>query len=77
MSGSELTSGTANLLSLDNASEARSLNQLVMLATRQVRACSGATAALWRDGEPVIMTASHPDLPELIAAQLSSGRGRC
>jgi ANTAR domain len=75
MSGSELASGTADLLSLDNASEARSLNQLVMLATRQVRACSGATAALWRDGEPVIMTASHPDLPELIAAQLSSGRG--
>jgi len=75
MSGSELTLGTADLLSLGNASEPRSLNQLVTLATRQVRACSGATAALWRDGEPVIMTASHPDLPELMGTQLSYGRG--
>ncbi|MGH3159805.1 MAG: ANTAR domain-containing response regulator [Streptosporangiaceae bacterium] len=75
MSGSELTSGTADLLSLANASEPRSLNQLVTLATRQVRACSGATAALWRDREPVIMAASHPDLPELVEAQLGSGRG--
>jgi hypothetical protein len=75
MSGSELASGTADLLSLDNASEPRSLNQLVTLATRQVRACSGATAALWRGREPVIMTASHPDLPALIVAQLESGCG--
>jgi hypothetical protein len=75
MSGSELTSGTADLLSLANASEPRSLNQLVMLATRQVRACLGATAALWRDEEPVITAASHPDLPELVEAQLRSGRG--
>jgi hypothetical protein len=75
MSGSELASGAADLLSLANASEPRSLNQLVTLATRQVRACSGATAALWRDGEPVLMAASHPDLPELTAAQLGSGRG--
>lgn len=75
MSGSELASGAADLLSLDNASQPRSLNQLATLATRQVRACLGATAALWRDQEPVIMTASHPDLPALTGAQLVSGRG--
>jgi hypothetical protein len=75
MTGSELASGTADLLSLDNASEARSLNQLTTLATRQVRACSAAAAALWRDREPVIMAASHPDLPGLTVAQLGSGRG--
>jgi hypothetical protein len=75
MTGSELTSGTADLLSLANGSEPRSLNQLVMLATRHVPACSGATAALWRDQEPVIAVASHPDLPELIDAQLRSRRG--
>jgi hypothetical protein len=75
MPGSELTSGTADLLSLANASQPRSLNQLVTLATRQVRACSGATAALWHDRELVIMAASHPDLPELIEAQLGPGRG--
>ncbi|HEX4060346.1 MAG TPA: ANTAR domain-containing protein [Streptosporangiaceae bacterium] len=75
MSGPDLASGTADLLSLTNASEPRSLNQLVTLATRQVPACSGATAALWRDGEPVLLAASHPDLPELTEAQLGSGRG--
>ncbi len=48
MPASELAHETANLLSLANASQPRSLNQLVMLATRQVRACSGATAGIWR-----------------------------
>jgi hypothetical protein len=75
MSGSEFASGTADLLSLDNASEPRSLNQLATLATRQVRACLGATATLWRGQEPVIFADSHPDLPALSEAQLLSGRG--
>jgi hypothetical protein len=75
MPGSELAQEAADLLSVANASEPRSLNQLVVLATRQVRACSGATAGLWRDAEPVVMVASHPDLPELIEAQIRSGRG--
>jgi hypothetical protein len=30
---------------------------------------------MWRDGEPVVLVASHPDLPELIEMQLSAGRG--
>jgi hypothetical protein len=30
---------------------------------------------LWREGEPAIVAASHPALPELIEAQLASGRG--
>ncbi|HEY2443187.1 MAG TPA: GAF and ANTAR domain-containing protein [Streptosporangiaceae bacterium] len=72
---SDLANEAADLLSVATASEPRSLNQLVVLATRQVRACSGATAGLWRDGEPVVLVASHPDLPELIEAQLSSGQG--
>jgi ANTAR domain len=75
MSGSDLASGAADLLSLANASEPRSLNQLVTLATRQVRGCAGATAALWRDREPALLAASHPDLPEFTQAELSSGRG--
>jgi hypothetical protein len=75
MAGSNLAHDTADLLSLANASEPRSLNQLVVLATRQVRACCGAQAAIWRDGEPVTLVASHPDLPALMDAQLSSGRG--
>jgi ANTAR domain-containing protein len=75
MSGSELAQETASLLSLANASQPRSLNRLVTMATRQVRACSGATAGLWRDQEPVMLVASHPDLPELIDVQLAAGCG--
>lgn len=75
MSGSELASETADLLTLANASEPRSLNQLVTLATRRVRGCSGALAAVWEAGEPVMAVASHPDLPELLEAQLAAGRG--
>jgi hypothetical protein len=65
----------ADLLSVANTSQARALNQLVALATRQVTACSGATAALWHGSEPVVRAASHPDLPGLISVQLSSGHG--
>ena len=75
MPGSDLARETADLLSVANASEPRSLNQLLVLATRQVPACSAATAGIWRAGELVVLVASHPDLPELIEAQLSSGRG--
>lgn len=71
----DLAHETADLLSVANASEPRSLNQLVVLATRQVHACSGALAAIWRDGEPVLQSASHPDLPALLDAQTGSGRG--
>jgi hypothetical protein len=30
---------------------------------------------LWRDGEPAIVAATHPSLPELLEVQLSCGRG--
>jgi hypothetical protein len=75
MPGSDLAREAAGLLSVAEASQPRSLNQLLVLATRQVRACSGATAGIWRAGEPVMIVASHPDLPELIEAQLAAGRG--
>jgi len=54
-----------DLLSIANASPGRSLHRLVVLASRQVLACSGATSAVWQDGEPADMTATHPDLAEL------------
>jgi hypothetical protein len=63
------------LLSVTEASEPRSLNELVAQATRQVPACSGAGAVLWRDGEPVVFAASHPSLPELTEVQFGCGRG--
>jgi ANTAR domain len=71
----DLARETADLLSVANKSLSRSLNELVVLASRRVRACSGATAAVWTDGEPLVMAASHPDVGHLIDSQLSSGRG--
>jgi hypothetical protein len=62
-------------LNIAEASEPRSLNELVTQATRQVPACSGAAAVLWRDGEPAIVAATHPSLPELIDVQVSCDRG--
>src|SRR6266566_1740466 len=54
----------AELLSLTNGGEARSLNKLAELAAWQVPSCSGAHAAVWRDGEVVSAAATHPDLDE-------------
>lgn len=65
----------AELLSLSNTGEARSLNRLAELAAWQVPACAGAHAAVWRDGEVVAAAATHPDLAELADLQLSTGRG--
>ena len=45
MPRSDLAQEAAELLSIANTSEPRSLNQLVTLASHQVAACSGATAA--------------------------------
>jgi hypothetical protein len=67
--------GRADLLRAAEASAPRSLNQLVADAVRQVPACSGATAVFWRNSEPVFLTASHPSLPELMQAEVTSGRG--
>ena len=75
MPRSDLAHEAAELLSIANTSEPRSLNQLVTLASYQVAACSGATAVVWRGSEPAVRAASHPDLPGLDDVQLSSGRG--
>ncbi len=65
----------AQLLSLGNGGEARSLNKLAELAAWQVPDCSGAVAAVWRDGEVAALAATHPDLAELAEVQLAAGRG--
>ena len=65
--------GSGELLNIAGGSQSRSLNQLVGLVSRQVPACSGATSALWRAGEPVVRAASHPDLAELFELQLRRG----
>ena len=55
----------ADLLSIADGADVRSLHRLSELSVRQVAGCSGATAALWRDGEPVELAATHPDLSAL------------
>ena len=70
-----LASEAAELLDVAGSSGSRSLNRLADLAARQVPACSGATAVLWRDGEPIAMTATHPDLSELFEVASDSGSG--
>jgi hypothetical protein len=73
--GSDLANDTADLLSLSGASQPRSLNRLVTMATRQIRACSGASAGIWQGTELMTLVTSHPDLPGLTEAQLRAGRG--
>jgi hypothetical protein len=65
----------AELLSLTNGGEARSLGKLAELAAWQVPSCSGANAVVWRDGEVVGVASTHPDLAELADLQLRTGAG--
>jgi len=65
----------AELLSLTNAGEARSLYKLAEMAAWQVPGCSGANAAVWHDQELVSLAATHPDLAELADLQLKDGHG--
>jgi hypothetical protein len=71
----DLAREAPGLFSIGEAAELRSLNQLVAHAAREVRACCGAAAVLWRGGELAGTAASHPSLPELIEVQLRRGRG--
>lgn len=75
MTSADLAEDAASLLRLSGSSQPRSLNQLATLAARQLPACAGATAALWRDGELLLMSATHPELPGLIHVQVSARRG--
>jgi hypothetical protein len=71
----QLWQEAAELLSLTNGGEARSLNRLAELAVWQVPSCSGANAVVWRDGEVVSVASTHPDLAELAEVQLKAGAG--
>ncbi len=73
MATEDLARRARELLSMTGGSASRSLNQLVGLVSRQVPGCSGAVSAVWRDTEPVVRAASHPDLAELFELQLTAG----
>ena len=65
----------ADLLSIADGADVRSLHRLSELSVRQVPACSGASAALWRNGEPVELAATHPDLSALFDVCQAAGTG--
>jgi hypothetical protein len=71
----DLAHAAGALLTLASVSESRAMNRLVELAARHVAGCSGASAVLFRDGEPAVTAASHPDLSELAHVQQECGRG--
>ena len=71
----QLGQDAAQLLSLVNIGEARSLSKLAELAVRQVPGCSGAHATIWREGELVALAATHPDPAELADLELAAGDG--
>ena len=71
----DLGQQAAELLSLTDGGEARSLNKLAELAARQVPACAGAHAAVWHGGDVISTAATHPDLAELADLQLATGQG--
>jgi hypothetical protein len=71
MPGSDLS----ELLDFGGASDARALNQLAAAAAASVPGCSAANVVMWSDGEPSLVAATHPDLPELVEIQLAVGRG--
>lgn len=75
MANPGLAREAADLFSIADKSSSRSLNELAALASRQVPACSGATAVLWREGEPLIMAATHPDISNLTEVELQGRRG--
>ncbi|MEP7024430.1 MAG: ANTAR domain-containing protein [Actinomycetota bacterium] len=70
-----LARDAADLLSIADGSDVRSLHRLAALAARQVAACSGATSALWRDNDSVEMAATHPDLAELFELAREAAAG--
>jgi hypothetical protein len=75
MVSSDLAVGAASLLATAASSEPSSLRRLAGLAVQQVNGCSAATVALWREGEPAVVTSSHPELGGLIWVQLHAGAG--
>jgi ANTAR domain len=75
MTANELGREAAAVFSSADTSGAKAISQLADIAARQVPACSGATASLWRGGEVLTMAASHPDLAELTSLQIETQLG--
>ncbi|HWG60324.1 MAG TPA: GAF and ANTAR domain-containing protein [Streptosporangiaceae bacterium] len=75
MTSADLPREAAALLGSGGTSQPRALSQLLDLAIGQVTGCSGASATVWRDAEPVLSAASLPELSELGELERTQGRG--
>jgi hypothetical protein len=73
-SAGEMVRGTDPLLDRASAWASEALSRLAGQAASQVTGCSEASATLWRDGEPAVFAASHPDLAELAGIEHRCGR---
>ncbi len=73
--GASAPPGGASLRDGAGVPEPGALDELVRLAATGVSGCSGASATLWRNGEPAVFAASHPDLAELATIEQASGSG--
>lgn len=75
MNTEDLARQTVGLLDVAGKSRSRTLSELACLASQHVRGCCGASATVWEDGEPVVMAASHPDICDLVEAEVAAGAG--
>ena len=73
MANPDLAQEAAELLNGADASAPAALGELVRLAASGVTGCSGASAMLWRNGQPAVFAGSHPDLAELATIEASGG----
>jgi ANTAR domain len=69
----DLARAVGELLTVAGTAQSRAMSLLVDIAARHVRGCSGATATLWQDGEPITLAASHPDISGLADVQQRYG----
>lgn len=75
MNAAELAVAGQELSSLAESSPARCLERLAGMAAQFVPRCVGATCSVWRGGELVAMSASHPDLAALLECELAGRTG--
>ncbi len=75
MTADELAREAVELFAAPDPTGSKAIRQLADLVARRVPACSGASAALWRDGEVVTMAASDPDVAALTSLQIETREG--
>jgi hypothetical protein len=75
MTIAELAVAGQDLSRLAESAPDRCLERLVELAAQYVPGCAGATCSVWHDADIVAMSASHPDLADLLACETAGTPG--